>query len=109
MSFDLKQSPGGMVDIEFLVQYLVLLRSSEFAELVEWTDNVRLLDALKKTGVLDGQTADFLKGAYLSLRSTAHRLSLQNKPAVIVEGTFDDIREKTMEIWNRFIPGTNRS
>ena len=101
--FDLKQSPGGIVDIEFLVQYLVLLKSYEFVELVAWTDNVRLLDTLAKTGVLDAQTADFLQGAYLTYRSAAHRLSLQNKPAMVFENKFDAMRKKTIEIWQRFI------
>ena len=35
--FDLKQDTGGIVDIEFLVQYLVLLRSCEYKELLKWT------------------------------------------------------------------------
>ena len=105
--FDLKQSPGGIVDIEFLVQYLVLLKSYEFSELVAWTDNVRLLDTLAKTAVLDAQTADFLQSAYLAYRSAAHRLSLQNKPAMVFENKFDDMRKKTIEIWQRFIPNSN--
>ena len=41
--FDLKQDAGAMVDIEFLVQYLVLLNSYKYAGLLKWTDNVRLI------------------------------------------------------------------
>ena len=49
--FDLKQDRGGMVDIEFLVQYLVLLNSHDQKQLLKWTDNVRLIQALAQTGI----------------------------------------------------------
>ena len=75
--FDLKQDTAGMVDIEFLVQYLVLLKSHEYPELLKWTDNVRLLQTLIETGVMDEYTAHLLKHAYLIYRAAAHQLSLQ--------------------------------
>ncbi len=76
---DLKQDPGAMVDIEFLVQYLVLLYSHKYAGLLKWTDNVRLLQALIETGAMDEYTAHILKHAYLIYRAAAHQLSLQEK------------------------------
>ena len=51
--FDLKQDPGGMVDIEFLVQYLVLRLAQRHPELVQWTDNVRLIQTLIGATVLN--------------------------------------------------------
>jgi len=101
--FDLKQDTGGIVDIEFLVQYLVLLKSSEYNELTRWTDTVRLLETLNQTGIIDADVAHFLKVAYLTYRSTVHQLSLQEKPAKIPESKFRGLREKVEKIWNDFM------
>ena len=101
--FDLKQDTGGIVDIEFLIQYLVLLKSHEYHELLIWTDNVRLLQTMEKTGILDTQAANILKEGYLEYRTDAHRLSLQEKPARVPENKFRRRREKIEKIWHKFI------
>ena len=98
--FDLKQDPGGMVDIEFLVQYLVLLKSSESSELLKWTDNVRLLQSLIETGIMDENTAHVLKHAYLIYRAAAHQLSLQEKPAKVPHEKFSRLHKRVQQIWN---------
>jgi len=97
--FDLKQDTGGIVDIEFLVQYLVLLRSCEYKELLKWTDIVRLLETLKETGIINDQTAHILKVAYLTYRSAVHQFSLQEKPAIVPENKFFGMRENVRQIW----------
>jgi len=101
--FDLKQSPGGIVDIEFLVQYLVLLKCSEHAELIQWTDNVRILETLIKTGVLEEFRSSLLKEAYLTYRAEVHKLSLQEKPAKVPASQFRNLRENVVKIWNAFM------
>ena len=55
--FDLKNDPGGIVDIEFLVQYLVLLNAGRFPVLIKWTDVVRHLNSLALAGIFDDKTA----------------------------------------------------
>jgi glutamate-ammonia-ligase adenylyltransferase len=97
--FDLKQDTGGIVDIEFLVQYLVLLRSCEYKELLKWTDIVRLLETLKETGIISDQIAHILKFAYLTYRSSVHQFSLQEKPAKAPEAKFRGMRESVGQIW----------
>jgi glutamate-ammonia-ligase adenylyltransferase len=97
--FDLKQDTGGIVDIEFLVQYLVLLRSCEYKELLRWTDIVRLLETLKETGIINNHVAHILKVAYLTYRSAVHQLSLQEKPAKVPESKFRGLRENVGQIW----------
>ncbi|MEW6672414.1 MAG: bifunctional [glutamate--ammonia ligase]-adenylyl-L-tyrosine phosphorylase/[glutamate--ammonia-ligase] adenylyltransferase [Thermodesulfobacteriota bacterium] len=101
--FDLKQGPGGIVDIEFLVQYLVLLGACRHSELLKWTDNVRLLGALAQTGMMDGDAAFFLRKAYLSYRLVSHRLSLQNRAAVVPDSEFRVLRENVQAIWRTYI------
>jgi len=103
VSFDLKQDRGGIVDIEFIVQYLVLLKSHEFPRLTEWTDNVRLLETLTEIDVMDGETAQTLKITYLAYRSAVHKLSLQEKPPLATPGEFAEYREKIQRIWDALI------
>ena len=101
--FDIKQDRGGIVDIEFLVQYLVLLKAYEHPELIKWTDNVRLLETMIETDSIDSQTSSILKDAYLKYRITAHMLSLQEKPNKVPENKFCKIRGKVEKVWNFFI------
>ena len=101
--FDLKQDIGGMVDIEFLVQYLVLLKSHEYPALLRWTDNVRLIQTLITTGAIDEYTAHILKHAYLIYRAAAHQASLQEKPAQAPREKFSHLRNRVKKIWNTFL------
>ncbi len=101
--FDLKQDTGGIVDIEFLVQYLVLLKSFEYKELLKWTDIVRLLETLKETGIINDQVAHILKVAYLTYRSAVHQFSLQEKPAKAPEIKFFGMRENVRQIWKEIM------
>ena len=73
---DLKRDAGGIVDIEFMVQYLVLAWAAEHPSLADWTDNVRILETAATVGLLEGDTALALKDAYLALRSERHREAL---------------------------------
>jgi glutamate-ammonia-ligase adenylyltransferase len=75
-SVDLKREPGGIVDIEFMVQYLVLAWAHEHNSLADWTDNVRILETAAAVGLLGSDTAAQLKDAYLALRSERHREAL---------------------------------
>ncbi|MDJ0884575.1 MAG: bifunctional [glutamate--ammonia ligase]-adenylyl-L-tyrosine phosphorylase/[glutamate--ammonia-ligase] adenylyltransferase, partial [Desulfobacterales bacterium] len=101
--FDLKQGRGGIVDIEFLVQYLILARSHRFPALTEWTDNVRLLVSLIDSGLLEPETAYFLREAYLIFRAAAHRLSLQNQPARVAATRFKTPRRRVEKFWRHFL------
>lgn len=98
-NFNLKQGFGGIVDIEFLVQYLILANAFHHPELVKWSDNVRQLEALSDSGIIEKETSLFLKEAYLTFRSRVHRLNLQDKPSIAPEQEFLDLGRKVSEIW----------
>jgi len=100
--FDLKQDPGGIIDIEFLVQYLILAHAHAHPELIRWTDVVRQLNALALSGIIDDLTAHTLKQAYLIYRYFVHRVNLQEKPAILPERRFRELRRRVREIWNRY-------
>ncbi len=103
--FDIKQDRGGIVDIEFLVQYLVLLHAHQYPELVTYSDNVRQIQALAETGILKENTAHILRRAYLVYRATTHRLNLREKSAQLPADAFLDIRNRIKEMWNIFLEG----
>jgi glutamate-ammonia-ligase adenylyltransferase len=100
--FDLKQGRGGMVDIEFLVQYLVLRNAAGNPDLLHWTDNVRLIQTLIETRTIDEYSAHLLKHAYLVYRAMAHQLNLQEKPAVVPKKKFAELTRAVLDIWHHF-------
>lgn len=102
-TFDLKQGHGGIVDIEFLVQYLVLRHARDHIGLQRWTDNVRLLQTLMETRALSPQTAHFLRETYLTCRQTVHRLNLQQKPAQVTHHTVSERCRRVWQIWQRYL------
>ncbi|MDD3449810.1 MAG: bifunctional [glutamate--ammonia ligase]-adenylyl-L-tyrosine phosphorylase/[glutamate--ammonia-ligase] adenylyltransferase [Gammaproteobacteria bacterium] len=97
--FDLKQDPGGIADIEFMVQYGVLLWSSEHPELLRYPDNIRILEGLAAAGLMDPADAELLADAYRAYREVVHRCALQQEPARVEEGAFNDYRQAVRRIW----------
>ena len=97
--FDLKHDPGGIIDIEFLVQFLVLAHAAAHPALVRWSDNVRQLENLMASGVLEAATAQRLRKAYLAFRAASHRLSLQEQPAHIAAEHAAADREHVAAAW----------
>lgn len=97
--FDLKQDAGGIVDIEFMVQYAALAWSRQYPELVEFTDNIRILEGLERVGLLPGKDARLLQEVYKAYRSAAHRQALQKQPGVVSGDQFHDERRSVLRIW----------
>jgi len=98
---DIKEDLGAMVDIEFLVQYLVLQHAAAHPEITRWTDNVRLLQALAETGIVPGATAYRLRQAYLIYRAVAHRLNLQERSTLIDRHRFEHLRNWVHRFWQQ--------
>ena len=103
--FDLKQDAGGIVDIEFMVQFAVLAESCRHPELTRWTDNIRILDDLAATGVLSSADADHLREAYKVYRAAAHRLQLQRQPEVVPAAEVAAPRAVVTALWERLLGG----
>ncbi len=97
--FHLKQDAGGIVDIEFLVQYSVLAWSKQYPELSRWSDNVRILACLEQTDRLSSDDAEQLAEAYKAYRSAGHRLVLQSLPGQVGGDEFIEQRENVTRIW----------
>jgi len=74
--FDLKHDSGGMVDIEFIVQFLVLAYSHQYPQLIGNLGNIALLRITGEVALIDQKMADSVANAYRLLRSRQHRLRL---------------------------------
>lgn len=97
--FDLKQDAGGMADIEFLVQYLILRGAADAPALLTYSDNVRQLDQLAEYGCLSAAAAVELQDVYLAYRDHAHRLALAGIPAILADSRFRAEREHVRGLW----------
>ena len=97
--FNLKQDAGGIVDIEFMVQYAALAWSHQHPQLLRYTDNIRILDGLEQAGLMTGDEVRLLQDAYKAYRGAAHRQSLQKLPEVVSGDQFHDERRVVMRIW----------
>ena len=102
-SFHLKQDAGGIVDIEFMVQYAVLAYANRDTELVRWTDNIRILGSLENAGLLEAEAVAALIEAYIAYRSKGHRLALQRQPVSLDGNEFIPQREAVSQLWQKLL------
>ncbi len=100
---DLKHGVGGIGDIEFLVQYLVLRFASDQADVIFWSDNIRQLDALAETGCIREETGRRLQDCYRSYRLRQHHLVLDEKKPLIGIDEFVDERRFVTSTWAEWL------
>jgi glutamate-ammonia-ligase adenylyltransferase len=102
--FDLKQGRGGIVDIEFMVQFWVLAHAYTYKELTAYSDNFRLLETLKNV-VLDSKISQqqiaMLQTIYCEYRNLYHRLALQNVDAKVSYKMIDENRKTVISLWQK--------
>jgi glutamate-ammonia-ligase adenylyltransferase len=96
---DLKQDAGGIVDIEFMVQYAALAWSGEHPALLRYTDNIRLLEQLEQARLLPAADASLLREAYKAYRAAAHKQALQKEAGVVPADQFVAERREVRRIW----------
>ena len=83
--FDIKHSVGGIIDVEFLVQYLVLRYASNYPQLTANIGNIGLLKRMAELGIIDVALAENVAVAYREFRHIQHRLKLQDAARLTVE------------------------
>lgn len=83
--FDVKYSTGGMIDIEFAVQYVVLRYAAQYPDLCQNIGNVALLKVMGKLGLIPIDLADTVGHLYKKLREIQHRCQLQLYTRNIIE------------------------
>ncbi len=99
-NFDIKQDRGGITDIEFIVQYLVLREACHHPGLVRWSDNIRQLEDLAASGLLDAGVAGFLTDAYRGYRERLHHLALAGQPGFMPRAQAAAVAGRVRAIWD---------
>ncbi len=97
---DVKHDPGGIVDIEFMVQYWVLRWAHEHPGLTRHTDNIQILEALKAEGLLASERAQMLTEAYRRYLSVEHRLKLMERGSLADPAELGNWPESVRRIWD---------
>ena len=101
--FDIKQGQGGIGDIEFTVQYLVLRHAREHPSVTEFSDNIRQLDALAETGCLGIEVVARLQDIYKIYRLRVHHLVLNNHKPLVPVDEFTLERDYVRAIWREHL------
>jgi len=94
--FDVKHDPGGMVDIEFSVQYLVLAHAHAHPELTRNIGNIALLKLAAQLGLVNAQLALAAADAYREYRKLQHQIRLQGAAEARVEPAPEGARRATV-------------
>ena len=97
---DLKQCVGGITDIEFMAQYLVLANAQSADSMTTYPDNLRIFDTAVKARIIDPSTASKLQNAYLKLREQYHHLTLADTKYADQSEELDAIREQVRQHWD---------
>jgi len=107
--FDVKHSPGAMVDAEFAVQYLVLIHTAAHPELADNVGNIALLQRAEQVGLLPQGVGLAAATAYRSLRRVQHKARLNEEPTQ-VEGSFlKPEQAAVLALWKAVFPENDNS
>ena len=99
---DIKQGAGGLVDIEFLAQYLVLAHSCHHESLTERCDNLGIFNQLAKLKILTNAEQKLLINCYQQLREYCHKATLQNE-AQLIDISLLTEQSKIIALWNKLL------
>ncbi|MDQ1832956.1 bifunctional [glutamate--ammonia ligase]-adenylyl-L-tyrosine phosphorylase/[glutamate--ammonia-ligase] adenylyltransferase [Massilia scottii] len=83
--FELKQDEGGMIDVEFMSQYLVLRHAAQYPQLTVNLGNIGLLRMFADLGLIDADLALAVGDAYRAMRKLQHQLRLQGKDSARID------------------------
>lgn len=102
--FDLKHDRGGMVDVEFITQYLVLSHAKDHPVLLGNLGNIALLQLAAQAGLTDPDLATATANAYRNFRKRQHALRLQGAERARVAGQeLTAEREAVKTLWEQVI------
>lgn len=97
--FDVKHSVGGMVDAEFVVQFLVLSQSGRHPELTDNVGNIALLQRAEAAGLLAPGVGQAAADAYRELRRVQHQARLNEEPTQVRPPALQAERAAILALW----------
>ena len=99
--FDVKHDTGGMMDAEFVVQYLVLAHAREHPDLIGNVGNIALLQRAEADGLLQPGTGRAAADAYRELRRAQHRARLDEQPTQFTPEVHAVQRDAIRAVWQQ--------
>ena len=97
--FDVKHSPGGMMDVEFAVQYLVLAHGGAQPQLLDNAGNIALLQRAETQGLLPKGVGYAAADAYRELRRAQHTARLDEQPTQFDPASLALPRDAVLALW----------
>ncbi|HJV59846.1 MAG TPA: bifunctional [glutamate--ammonia ligase]-adenylyl-L-tyrosine phosphorylase/[glutamate--ammonia-ligase] adenylyltransferase [Albitalea sp.] len=97
--FDVKHSAGGMMDVEFAVQFIVLAHSGTHAQLLDNVGNIALLQRAEAAGLLGPGIGAAAADAYRELRRAQHRARLDEQPTQVPPQALAPQRDAVLALW----------
>ena len=97
--FDVKHSVGGMMDVEFVVQYLVLLDSALHRELIPNLGNIALLQRAEAAGLVPAGVGQAAANAYRELRRVQHVARLNEAPTQVPAAELQAEQQAVNALW----------
>ncbi|WP_232819968.1 bifunctional [glutamate--ammonia ligase]-adenylyl-L-tyrosine phosphorylase/[glutamate--ammonia-ligase] adenylyltransferase [Aliidiomarina celeris] len=101
--FDIKQMPGGVADIEFITQFLALSYAHKYPHLIEYTDNIRILERAAEVRLLSARSSEQLIEIYQKLRRELHRLALAEL-GNLSGNSMSHERDIVVAVWQELLP-----
>jgi glutamate-ammonia-ligase adenylyltransferase len=102
--FDVKHSPGGMVDAEFAVQFLVLMHACAHPEMADNVGNIALLQRAEVAGLLSKDVGVKASAAYRELRRVQHKARLNEAPTQVPKAELQKERDAILTLWQAVFP-----
>ena len=110
--FDLKHDPGGMVDIEFMVQFFVLAFARQFPALLGNLGNIALLRIAADHQLITAEEALEIANAYRIFRAQQHRLRLDGADKTRMDihqyPDFANARDQVSALWKKIFGTPSR-
>lgn len=104
--FDVKQGVGGIIDVEFMVQYLVLTQAAQYPELTDNIGNIALLQRCAKLGLIESAAlAEQVADAYREYRTLIHHAKLQGQEAIVADDQLQAERAAVVQLWQTLFNG----
>jgi len=107
VNFNIKQDNGGIIDIEFIVQYLILLHANHYPNIIEFSDNIRMINSLLKENLISSEIADTLTQIYQKYRDYIHQQALQEQPGISSDKSFSNEQSIIKSYWKKIIEANN--
>lgn len=106
--FDLKHDQGGMVDIEFMIQYCILAHAKDHPKLLDNLGNIGLLKVCAKANLMPAPLANQVADAYRTFRKLQHQLRLDGNtnarvPSIQMTSELDHFREDVRQLWEQLM------